>query len=212
MASLRQLSLVRSGKPRSDIAVRDVIAAALDVGPERLGRDTSLVDAIETGALDLIALEEAFDIVLSPRALSTVRTYGDLLDAIHEALESYGDGAEAGTVMVRWRLVGPAPASRLILERTVAFTSPAADVVVEEALVAGPGSTLVLTIVSTISELSLGWLERIFTRLDGHGVRVSARFEYLGASPPPSHSERNPPLTLVPSGLRVTRPLADRWR
>jgi len=215
MASLRMLQSFRTTTVATDVevTVRDTVAAALGVSWDRLVPDTVLADDLAVDSLDLltlgVAFEEALEIVLSPRTLGSVRTYGELVDAVHEAIASRDEASDG--VLVRARLIGPPPAPEPIFERTLPLSSYAADVIVDEALGSGPGSTLVLTILSSRDELSLGWLKRIFTRLDGYGIRLSVRLEHREpASESASVADAPSPLALVPSGLRVTRPAADR--
>jgi acyl carrier protein len=212
MASLRMLQSFRTATaaPDVEVVVRDTVAAALGVAWDRLGPDTVLADDLAVDSLDLltlgVAFEEAFEIVLAPRTLGSVRTYNDLVDAVEDAIASRDEASDG--VLVRARLVGPPPAPEPIFERTLPLSSYTADVIVDETLGAGPGSTLVLTILTTREELSLGWLKRIFPRLDGRGVRLSVRLEQREpvAVQVPVQPAPTPPLTLVPSGLRVTRP------
>jgi hypothetical protein len=104
---------------------------------------------------------------------------------------------------VRARLFQPPPVSALIFERTVGLSACAADLIVGDALLAGRGATLVLTIVASGRERVLAWLDSIFTRLEGRGIATYVRLGYRGTSP--AAPESTPRLALVPTGLRIVR-------
>lgn len=167
--------------PELEIAVRHRVAAALGVSPEEIAPETSLFDDLAIDSLDLvelaIVLEDALDVVLPSDVLAGVRTYGDLLDVAGSALRPHVEIVPPG-VVVRSRLVGPPPAFRVLVQRSGALTPYIADTIIDDALGAETGATLLLTVAPKISDPLLGWLRRRLARLDQHGIKVRIQRDY----------------------------------
>lgn len=176
------LQTVPSGKSvELEQALRARVAGALGIDPDELAPDTSLFDDLAIDSLDLveiaIVLEDALDIVLPSDVLAEVRTYGDLLDAAGVALQPEPQLVPPG-VVVRSRLVGPGPAFRVMVQRAGTLTPYVADTMLEDALAAERGATLLVTVGTRIGDPLLGWLRRRFARLEHHGVRVTIHRDY----------------------------------
>jgi len=161
--------------------VRRVVADCLGVGSEELGSEISLRDDLAADSLDLVelamALEAEFAIVISERILDRVRTYGDLVETtgvlVQRRCEAEAAGAERPLRM--WvRITPPAGGSAGTLERTGWLTPYTAETVAEDALRAGKGAQLEVTVAaSTVAGLDR--VQQQFARLGTRGVQVSVR-------------------------------------
>src|SRR5437867_166931 len=140
-------------------SVRALIADQLGVGTEELVAEVSLRDELAADSLDLVelamALEAEFAIVVPERTLDQMRTYGDLVQAtgllIRTRCEEEAGGAERPLRM--WvRITPPAGGSAGTLERTGWLTPYTAETVAEDALRAGDGARLELTVAASTVE------------------------------------------------------------
>lgn len=190
--------------------VRRLVAEHLGVGAEDLVRDISLRDDLAADSLDLVelamALEGEFAILVPERILDAVRTYGDLVAAagllLRARCEAETRGAEpAQRIWVR--IVSRAGKSTGSLERTGWLTPYTAETIVEEAVAAGAGARLELTIAASTSE---GFVraQQQFAGLGKHGVLVSVR---RGDTAPVVRTGEAPPETGTDTPL--TDPLLD---
>jgi acyl carrier protein len=161
--------------------VRDLVAERLGVGVEELVSEVSLRDDLAADSLDLVelamALEAAFAIVVPQRILDRVRSYGDLVRATDRLIWARCDaearGAESPTRV--WARIAPGvgrPGGTL--ERTGWLTPYTAETIAEDAVRAGRGSRLEVTVAGCFT----GGLARVrhqFARLARRGVRVTVR-------------------------------------
>jgi len=169
--------------------VRHLVAEQLGVGVEELLSDVSLREDLAADSLDLVelamAIEGAFAIVVPERMLDEVRTYRDLVHAtallIRARCAAEARGAEPPDRI--WLRIVPAAGSSGTLERTGWLTPYAAETIAEDAVRAGPGATLQLTIAAHTAD---GFVraQRQFTRLWKRGVLVTVQ-RYDGLAPPP---------------------------
>src|SRR5437870_8551509 len=131
--------------------LRRLVADVLGVDPGELAPEASLTDDLAADSLDLvevaIVLESAFGITLSPRRMDEVRSYRDLVDAVMASGERRGARELVLTpgLDVKSRLVPPG-ASEATLERAEALTVYAIETIRDDALCAGPGTHLEVTL------------------------------------------------------------------
>jgi acyl carrier protein len=165
--------------------VRGVVAEHLGVDGEQLTVNVSLVDELAADSLDIVelalALESRFAIVLPESLLEGVRTYGDLVDLVHAQVRDRRDAEEraeldATPALVWARIVPPRGAARHgELQRTGPLTPYAAETIAEDALSAGPGSRLELSVLPTSSDARVAFVTNEFAWLAERGVHVSVR-------------------------------------
>ena len=177
--------------------VRRLVAESLGVGVEELVAHVSLRDDLAADSLDLVelalALEREFAIEVPERILDGVRTFGDLVRAtgllIHARCEAEGRGGEPVPRM-RARIVTAAGASTGTREWAGWLTPYAAETIGEEAVRAGPGARLELTVTANTGE-GLVRAEHQFVRLGKRGVLVSVQ---RGSEPAAHGMGKAPPV------------------
>jgi acyl carrier protein len=161
--------------------VRRLVAEHLGVGLEELVSEVSLRDDLAADSLDLVelalALEGEFAIVVPERILDDVRSFRDLVHAtgllIRARWKAEARGAEpAQRFLVR--IVPAAGEENGTLRRTGWLTPYAAETIAEDAVRAGAGATLELTVPDGTAD-SVARIERRFAWLRERGVRVSVR-------------------------------------
>lgn len=172
-----------SGEPL-EARVRKVVATQLGVGTEELTPDVSLPDELAADSLDLVELGFAFEdelgIDLPERVLQSVRTYGDLLDAIRRR-EPERRVAEAGAEAGRepafvWVRIVPAPQhAKGALLRGGWLTPYTAETIVADAVRSGPGSRLEISVPTNVGDAGLAELREQFAWLAERGIGVSVR-------------------------------------
>jgi acyl carrier protein len=159
--------------------VRRLVAEHLAVGVEDLLSHVSLRDDLAADSLDLVelalALEGEFAIVVPERILDEVRTFGELVRAIGLRICARRDAEARGAEPAPriWARIVPATGeSTGTLERTGWLTPYTAETIREDAVRAGPGTRLEMTIAANTTE---GFVraQRRFAGLDRRGVRVS---------------------------------------
>ena len=170
--------------------VRRAAAEHLGVGFGELVSEVALRDDLAADSLDLfemaLALEGEFAIVMPERILGEVRTYSDLVRAtcflIRVRREAEARGAEPPQHI--WaRIVPPAGESSGTLERTGWLTPYIAETIAEDAVRAGRGARVELTITATTTE---GFVraQRQFAGLGKRSVLVTVGRDDGPAAPP----------------------------
>lgn len=170
--------------------VRRVVADHLGVGLEELAPDVSLIDDLAADSLDLVELaieiERQFGIVVPEAMIDGLRTYGDVVDAVQiltraqrEAEIAAADTVRPTQILAR---VVPPPASLrdASLQRAGWLTPYTAQTIAEDALTAGPGARLELTVPARLSDLVVTRLEQQFAWLGERGVSVQVLREAAG--------------------------------
>jgi acyl carrier protein len=161
--------------------VRRLVADRLGVAVDELVSDVSLRDDLAADSLDLVelamALEGEFAIVVPEHILDEVCTYGDLVRAISLLIrgrcEAEARGAEPPERI--WvRIVPAAGESSCTLDRTGWLTPYTAETIAEDAVGAGPGARLEVTIAAS-SRAGLARVEHQFAPLGARGVQVTVR-------------------------------------
>jgi acyl carrier protein len=163
--------------------VRRVVAEQLAVNPEELRAEISLTDELAADSLDLLevalALEGEFDIEIPESRIDQIRTYGDVLGTVQALTrgrreEEDRTGANAPSALVWARVVSPRGV-RGDLQRAGWLTPYTAQIIVEDALRAGSGARLEVTVPSSLSDAGLARLQDEFACLGGRGVQVNVR-------------------------------------
>jgi acyl carrier protein len=201
--------------------VRRLVAEHLGVGIEELLSGVSLREDLAADSLDLVelalALEGEFAIVVPERILEEVRTFGDLVLAtgllIHARCEPETRGAEPAQ-RIRARIVPAAGESTGTLERSGWLTPYTAETIAEDAVRAGPGTRLELTIAANTVE-GLVRAQRRFAALGKHGVLVTVQGDD-GLATPPLQSTADlavepQQVAMVGVHLTLTDPLLDQF-
>ena len=171
--------------------VRRLVAERLGVGLDQLVSSIALRDDLAADSLDLVelavALEGEFAIVVPERILDQVRTYSELVHAtgllIGARRAAEARGAEPPARI--WARIVPAMGeSASTLERTGWLTPYAAETIAEDALRAGSGARLEVTVAAGTAA-SVARVQHQFARLRKRGVQVTVRSD---DRPPPPHS------------------------
>ena len=170
--------------------VRYLVAERLGVGLEELVSEVSLRDDLAADSLDLVelsmALEAEFAIVVPERILDRVRTYGDLVHATGLLIRARAEAETRATEpapRIRVRITPPAGDPGGTLERTGGLTPYTAETIVEDAVRAGNGSRLDMT-VGKSTAAGLARIRDRFARLGERGVRVTVRCDDQPAALP----------------------------
>jgi acyl carrier protein len=162
--------------------VRRVVAECLGVGGEELTADVSLIDDLAADSLDLvelaIGLEGTFGISFPEAAIDDMRTFGDLVETVRGL--THGRDVEAPGPSLIWARVVPAEseASTRGLQRVGWLTPYTAETIAEDALRAGRGARLEVTVPPSVTDASLVHLQDRFAWLGERGVTVSVRRDH----------------------------------
>ena len=156
--------------------VRQAVAENLGVGLDELTPDVSLTDDLAADSLDILdlalALEKQFGISIPERVLEDVRTYGELVRATFALIEERR-APEPEPVLFRSRVVLPSRRGVGVLERAGWLTPSAAELIAEDALRAGRGAHLSVTVAANTDPADVARVQARFGRLGGRGIAVS---------------------------------------
>jgi acyl carrier protein len=159
--------------------IRGLVAERLGVDREELRPDVSLADDLAVDSLDLVdlglVLEAECGVVLRHAALESVRTYGDLVAVVAAARR-----AQVAPVVARARVV-PASGKGGGLERSGELTPYEIQMLVSDALRAGPGARLEMEVAASTDDAGLAATRRHFAWLAGRGVAVSVQRDHRAA-------------------------------
>jgi acyl carrier protein len=218
-----------------ELRVRRVVADSLGVRLEELLRDVSLRDDLAADSLDLVelalALEVKFGISVPERVLDWVRSYGDLVEATVDLIRARraaeSRSAEEPTRFVA-RVVPSEGRSGGILERGGWLTPYNVETIAEDALRAGRGARLEVTVAASTEDTGLARVRDDFACLGERGILVTVRREDENGGPdqhlpvaggatinarPPLTSELLSRLTGVPTAVTVTEYFGeDPWQ
>lgn len=163
--------------------VRRVVAEQLGIGVEELAPEVSLTDDLAADSLDLLeltlALEAEFDIQVPESALERLRTYADVLALVQGMARSRAADGPGEAAPLVWARIVPAE-GRVEIERAGWLTAYTAEEIIEDALRAGRGSRLEVTLAAGTSDASLQGLQDEFAWLGERGVQVSIRRQQHG--------------------------------
>jgi acyl carrier protein len=166
----RIVAMERAEPPGLAPRVRRVLAETLQVDPDRVRPEATLVDDLGLRARDLpglaAALEDECALIVPERVLRGARTYQDLLYAL---LTLSGDTDCPQPPFVRARLVGAGPDD----VRYVGWLTPAtARSLAERASKAGPGAALDVQVIEHADGEEIDWVADQFAWLGELGIRV----------------------------------------
>jgi acyl carrier protein len=170
--------------------VRRVVSDHLGVESDELAVDVSLTDTLAADSLDLLevalALEDEFEIVLSESVIDSVRTYGDLVAAVDVGLGRHEPPRPATSEFAErvWaRVISPASQSAGDLQRAGWLTPYTTQTIAEDALHAGRGARLEITVSPELPDARVARLQQDFAWLGTRGIQVQIRRDHhLGAS------------------------------
>jgi acyl carrier protein len=157
--------------------IRQLVAERLGVSPEDLIPEASLADELAVDSLDLlevaIAIEADLGIAVTERLLAGVRSYGDLVGLVASLVQEARRPEPAVEPAVLARVV-PAEGGprRGAVERALLLTPYAAETVAEDALRAGPGACLEITLRGRVAAGTVARVRALFARLVEHGIPV----------------------------------------
>ena len=218
-----------------ELRVRRVVADTLGVGLEELEREVSLRDDLAADSLDLVelalALEAKFGITVPDRVLDLVRSYGDLVEATVDLIRgrraAESRSAEQPARFMA-RVVPSEGRSGGILERGGWLTPYSVETIAEDALRAGRGARLEVTVAASTEDTGLARVRDDFACLGERGILVTVWREDENGVPeqhppvvggattngrPPITSELLSRLTGVPTAVTVTEYFGeDPWQ
>ena len=167
--------------------VRRVVADHLGVELEELAPGVSLIDDLAADSLDLVELaveiERQFGISLPEALIDEIRTYGDIVDVVLRLTRAQREAefraaTGARPMLIHARVVPPpARPHDAQLQRTGLLTPYTAQTIAEDAITAGPGTRLELTVPAKLSDLVVTRLEQQFAWLGARGVQVQVQRE-----------------------------------
>jgi acyl carrier protein len=157
-----------------ELRVRFIVAQQLGVDEAQLAFETSLVEDLAADSLDLLelalTLETEFGIVVGPSSLDAVRTYGDLAATIIELVQTRGRHVPT---FAKIRIISPVGLT--LITHGLVLTPYEADAIREQALGAGRGSRLDLTLHEGTTDATLAAVRTTFLRLEQRGIDVAVR-------------------------------------
>jgi len=163
--------------------IRRVVAERLGVGQEELTAEVSLFDDLAVDSLDMVelglALEDKFGITVPEHVLGEVRTYAQVVDSVLDlARATAADGGEPPFV---WARVSAAGRTDGALERAGRLTPYATQTIGEDALRAGRGAQLEVTVPLATDGVRLARVAEEFSWLRDRGVNVRVTREKQAA-------------------------------
>jgi len=173
--------------------LRRIVADLLGVDPEALAPQVSLIDDLAADSLDLVEvaleIESHLGIEIPERTIAKIRTYGELVQASLAHAETGEvkapeETAPAPLVFSRVVRAGGDPALPLV-ERAGRLTPYVIENITDDALWAGRGASLEVTVQATANEASVALVMDQFAWLGERGVKVSVRRDADSPAPPP---------------------------
>lgn len=164
--------------------VRTLMADHLGVGTEDLGPDVSLRDDLAADSLDLlevsVALEDDLGIDLPEQLLAEVRTVGELIEAtlaLARTRRAQLTRPEGPTepIPVSARVIPAAGTGRPTLERNEWLTPYAIESIVDDALHAGRGARLEVSLAPGTPAAEVARVAERFQALSARGIDVQIR-------------------------------------
>jgi len=168
--------------------IRRLVADYLGVSADELTPEVSLTDDLAADSLDLVelalALEGEFGIEVPERTIDEVRTYGDLVEtavALTRGLERRETSRASAPAMVWSRVVPAGPEATSGLQRADELTPYSAEEIADDALRAGRGARLEVTVPAATSDAGVAWVQDQFAWLGKRGVNVSVHRDHPDA-------------------------------
>jgi acyl carrier protein len=164
--------------------VRRLVAEHLGVTEEELSPELSLVDDLAADSLDFaelaVAAEEELDLCIPEDVLASVRTFGDLIDALMTL-------ARARRVPVVVRVRRPPAGIESMLERTGLLTPYLTETLADDVLRSGPGASIEVLVPGLSDDQALQHVRNAFAWLSERGVQVMVqRDRHVGIRHQPS--------------------------
>ena len=158
--------------------LRYLVADRLGVGDHELVPDVDLREDLAVDSLDLfelvLAVEAEFGIALPERVLDRVRRYGDLVEAtvalVHLRRQAEQPGDPPACITAH---IVPPEGQGGELDRVGWLTPYTAQTIGEDALRAGRGARLDVTVIPGTNATSLARVRAEFGWLDARGVQVT---------------------------------------
>ena len=159
--------------------VRRIVAERLGVDRDALAPAVSLTDELAADSLDLLdvaaAIEKECGVSLPDRAVASLRTYQELVDAVAAAVAAAGRRASGVPVFARTRVVAAGDPAGTRVERAGALTPYAVEVLIEDVRHAGAGARVEMELPADTGDeglaVALGRLGPLSAR--GIDVRIS---------------------------------------
>ena len=190
--------------------LRSLVADRLGVGDEELVPDVDLREDLAVDSLDLLelglAIEAEFGITLPERTLEQVRRYGDLVEAavdlVGERRQAEPSNDAAPCIAARIAFADGPPTGTL--HRVGWLTPYTAQTIGEDALRAGPGGRLQVTVAPGNDAASLARVRDAFAWLGPRGVQVTVTADDQPRRRPPLAARWTPerPATAGHPGVR----------
>jgi acyl carrier protein len=170
-------------------SIRELVADHLGVGLEELVAGVTLRDDLAADSLDLVelvvALEAEFGIVVPARILDRCATYGELVEATTVLIRARGEVEvrAAAPPLRMWSRVTPsAGGSGGTLERAGWLTPYAVETIADDAVRAGHGARLEVTVAASTDDVRLARVQHQFAWLGARDVRVTVRRNHPSAA------------------------------
>jgi len=169
-------------RPEVEACIRGLLADHLGVDTEQITPEVSLVDDLAADSLDLVeialAIEGNLGVILPHQFLDRVRTCGDLVDetlaVVRRGRRGTGSHGDA-PVPVLARITPPGTPPPWTIERVILLPPYAAQTLSDDALRAGWGARLELTLAAEAGAAALTWVRGQFPRLGDRGVELHVR-------------------------------------
>jgi acyl carrier protein len=164
--------------------VRRLVADRLGVSAEDLIPEASLADELAVDSLDLleiaIAVEADLGITVAEHALADVHSYADLVNLVASLVEeTRRPDAVLAPAVLATVVPGEGDPRRGGIQRALLLTPYAAETVAEDAVRAGPGARLEITLRGRVVGGTVAHVRALFARLVERGVPVRVEPEPL---------------------------------
>jgi len=159
-------------------AVKACVVGVLGVKADDLRDDYLVADRATVDSLTLlevvVAIEDALQIVVPERDVARLRTYGDFVRLATRLCDGRDLTPTMPALRLRKGVVGHATLVTRSgpLMRTTELTPYAAETILEDALAAGPATSVDLFVAPATSDDVVADLERLFDRVRRRGIEV----------------------------------------
>ncbi len=179
---IREDSVAAAVRPEVEACIRGLLADHLGVDVERIAPGVSLVEDLAADSLDLVeialAIEGNLGVILPHQFLDRVRTCGDLVEetlaVVRRSRRATLSHADAPVPLLA-RITPPGTPPPWTVERVILLTPYGAQTLSDDALRAGWGARLELTLAADASVAALTWVRGQFPRLGDRGVELQVR-------------------------------------
>jgi acyl carrier protein len=171
-------------RPEVEACIRALIADHLGVDSGQVTSEISLVEDLAADSLDLVelalAIEGHLGVVMPFYFLDRIRSYGDLVEetlGLVRGSRKRTASRDDGPVPLHARITPAGEPPPWTVERVMLLTPYAAQTLSDDALRAGWGARLELTLAADASDGSLARVRGQFPRLGDRGVTLDVRRE-----------------------------------